>query len=424
MREAAGQWKILGLLAVFSLVNYSVRTNVSVAAKFMMPDLGLTQVQIGQIFSAFMLAYALFQIPAGVIGDRFGPRIVLAVAAASWSLLTFLTGSVPGIVVTSASGILFSLFLLRFLLGATEAATYPVATRAIASWVPSNRRSFANSIVIAGMAVGSACTPPLIAWMMVTRGWRESLYVTAVPPFLLAFIWWRYAGRLAASVPSRLEKRSSDTTGAPVTSWLALLHNRDVTLLSVSYFLESYIQYIFLFWFYLYLVDVRGFALVQSGFLTSLPYVVSGVSMPLAGFLSDRLSERHGRRFGRCVVVLTGFFASAGFLAACAGAPNPWVAVVGVSLSVGFVLATEGPFWSTATDISLRHAGAAGGVMNTAGNLAGVAAASLVPILVRYRGWSSVFVSSSILSAIAGLLWLLIRFPRAARETGNEETSN
>src|SRR6478735_7924053 len=120
------RWRIVALLAGFSLVSYALRTNISIAAALMRTDLHLTQVQLGRIFTAFLLGYALFQAPAGALGDRFGPRAVLTVAAAIWGIATVLTGALPG-AIGGAAGTMAVLVGVRFVLGAAEAATYPVA---------------------------------------------------------------------------------------------------------------------------------------------------------------------------------------------------------------------------------------------------------------------------------------------------------
>jgi ACS family glucarate transporter-like MFS transporter len=163
---------ILALLAGLSLVSYLLRSNISIAAKFMKPELGLDDIQMGQVFSAFMLGYALFQISGGWFGDHKGPRLVLALAAALWGAATLLTGLVP------ALGAFALLLGIRFLLGAAEAATYPVAGRAVANWFPLSERTFANAVVIAGSTVGMVFNGPLVSWLMESRGWRSTFYVT------------------------------------------------------------------------------------------------------------------------------------------------------------------------------------------------------------------------------------------------------
>ena len=417
VRSAGDRWDIPVLLAGFSLAAYMARMNVSIAAKFIMPEFGLNQIQMGQVFGAFMLSYAIFQIPAGLLGDRFGPRSVLAASGIAWGILTILTGLLPGVLITSAAMVVGVLLAIRFLLGAAEAAMYPVAARAIATWIRAPQRAFGNSIVVSGMAVGSACTPPLISWLMVHWGWRQAFYYTAALPVLLAIAWWkRVPGRaayleLVARVSAHSERSRSHR------HWFLLLWNPNIWLISFSYFLESYVQYIFLFWFFLYLVDIRHFTLMKSGFLSSLPYIVSMVAMPTAGYLSDRLARLWGKRRGRCTVVMVGFVSSALLLLVGAESRNAYVAAVAISFSVGLLLSTEGTFWSTVTDISGEHAGAAAGIMNTAGNLAGVASTALVPVIVQRYGWLSVFVSSALLSMVGAATWLLIRFREQGTST-------
>lgn len=177
--------------------------NISVAQHFMVPELGLSDMQVGQIFSSFMVGYALFQVPAGVWGDRRGPRFVLTVAVLSWGLLTLLTGLVPGLVVRGASAAFVSLLILRFMLGVGEAAMYPVAGRVVANWMPLAEHAFSNAVVMAGNTVGSALAPPLIAYLMQTFGWRFSFYLTGIFPFGIAVLWWWQARGLRGTAPGR-----------------------------------------------------------------------------------------------------------------------------------------------------------------------------------------------------------------------------
>ena len=133
--------------------------NISVASPYMMAELHLDKIQMGQVFSAFMLGYALFQVPWGVFGDRIGPGVTLAVAGSIWAVTTMLTGLAPGILVPAGTASLVALMGIRFLLGVGQAAAYPLASRAVASWLPSSRRALSFSALIVGMAIGSAFTP-------------------------------------------------------------------------------------------------------------------------------------------------------------------------------------------------------------------------------------------------------------------------
>ena len=415
------------MLAGFSLVSYVLRTNISVAAKFMMPELGLSEVQMGWVFSSFMLGYAIFQIPAGLLGDRKGPRLVLALAALLWSATTLLTGLIPGLILTSSIGALVSLMMVRFTLGAAEAATYPVASRAVATWMPVAERAFANSIVIAGSTVGLVFTPPLIAWLMVTRGWRETFYVTSVLGLMMAFLWWRYAtdqpekhtkvGQAELKLINT-GKNAGKTEGAQAryASWWGLLRNRNLGLICLSYFLDSFVLFIFIFWFYLYLVNERGFSLLKGGVFNSLPYVFGMVMIPASGRLCDYLSVRLGRNQGRRLLATGCLTFSAVLLMVGAKAAEPYLAIVCLSLSVGFLMSTEGPFWASSIDVAGPHAGTAGGIMNTAGNAGGVVSTAIAPILVQQFGWFATFAFCSALAVLAGLIWLFIRVDQTADE--------
>ena len=149
---------MVALLFGFCFVSYMERVNISIAIQLMMPDLALTKGQASFLFNSFLLGYAIFQMPAGWLGDRFGPRIVLAVSALCWGLLTVFTGLLPAAKTHSVTEILLTGCLLRFLLGATEATTFPVATRAIFQWVSEEKRAFCNSLLFVGTSTAAAFT--------------------------------------------------------------------------------------------------------------------------------------------------------------------------------------------------------------------------------------------------------------------------
>ena len=403
---------VVVLLSAFSLMGYVLRMNISVASPFMMADLGLDKIQIGRVFSAFMLGYALFQIPWGVWGDRLGPGRVLTAAALVWGATTLATGIVPGWIVPTGAAALVSLMAIRFLLGVGEAAAYPVASRAIAAWLPESRRATSFSSLIVGMAIGSAFTPPLVSWIMVTAGWRASFAIGAAVAFGLAFVWHRAAG----SRFDRVAVREEAAVARPSRSWRAVLTDRNIAMVSVSYFLDSYVLFIFVFWLYTYLVEQRGFSLLQSGFATGLPFMIAIVLAPGAGWLSDRLCQRLGRSWGRRIVAMVALTLSAIFLLVGVDVASAWQAVAGLSLAVGCLLCTEPAYWGASMDLGGAEAGTAGGIMNTAGNLGGVVSTALVPVLAERFGWRVAFGSAAGLAFGAALLWLLVRVGERPRD--------
>jgi ACS family glucarate transporter-like MFS transporter len=397
--------------------------NISIAAKFFVPEFGLTQIQIGQIFASFMLGYALFQLPAGILGDRWGPRRVLTMAAVWWGTTTLLTAIVPGIFARTAIGAFGGLIAIRFLLGVGEAATYPVATRAIANWIPPSGRGLTNAIVIAGATMGAATTPPLVSWLMVTYGWRASFYITGFIAFFLAVVWWLFssdAPRVSAiaGVPAGASEGKADSLdrlpgnrllGIP---WAAILGKKDMWLLSISYMFDSYLLFIFIFWLYTYLTDVRGFSLLRGGLFASLPFVCGTIMTPIGGYLCDHFCIRFGALRGRRIAPVACLLFSGLFVFLGAKVSNPYIAIAVLSLSAGFIESTEGAYWATSADIGRNFSGAAGGMMNMFGNFGGVISTALVPILVKHFGWLVALGSGTVTATIAALLWFWVRTSR------------
>jgi ACS family glucarate transporter-like MFS transporter len=403
-------WPWVGLLCATATASYLCRVNISIAGAQVMEELGLTQAQMGRVFSAFLLGYALFMVPGGVVADRWGARGVLELASWWWVVATALQVAVGwaslGGAATSA---LTTLMALRFLLGVGEAPTFPAAGRAVSQWIPPASQGRANGLVIAAIAVGSAIAPPLLSSVMVRWGWRAALGVSALPAVVVAVAW-----RMAAT-PVAL------VSGAPTSSTARVdgshsLRSRDFVLLTISYALQGYVGYIFVFWFYLYLVQERHFDLLRGAFLSSLPWLLSIVSIPLGGLVSDRLSARYGLTLGRRAVPVCGLALAGAFLSLGARATNGYLAALYLALSTAFVLCVEGPFWATMMEIAGHRSGVGGGIMNMGSNVGGLISPALTPLLAEVIGWENALHTAAVLSLVAAVLWLGIR-PAAAVST-------
>jgi ACS family glucarate transporter-like MFS transporter len=256
--------------------------------------------------------------------------------------------------------------------------------------------------LIVGMAIGSAFTPPLVSWVMVHAGWRISFYLTAVIALALTVCWIAFGWGTGRQIDG------GTSPYAPRGSWLTVLKDRQVALMSLSYFFDSYVLFAFVFWLYIYLTEQRGFTVMQSGFYTALPFAVAIPLVPMAGYLCDLLAARHGA-WGRRAVGMTGLGLSAVFLVVGINVASPAQALVGLSLAVGFLLCTEPAYWSTSMDLGGAYAGTAGGVMNMAGNLGGVVSTALMPILVSHFGWPFAFISAAGCALVGAALCLLVR---------------
>ncbi len=413
------RWVILALLFMASFVAYVLRTNMSIAGDSIMADLGLSKIQLGMVFSAFAWGYAIFQFPGGIFGDIVGPRRALAVIAVLWGILTLLTGLVPGTTVASTALILTTLVVLRFLVGVVQAPLFPVTCGGmIGNWFPVSGWAFPNGLTSTGLTLGAAATAPLIVWLMATFGWRWSFIVTAPLAFLIAALWWWYA-RDNPAEHRRVNKKELEliNLNRPLPEaaikdkmdWKRVLKNRDILLLTASYFCMNYVFYIFFNWFFIYLVDVREFAIMEGGYFAAAPWIVGAVAASAGGLWCDRLCKRIGPRWGCRIPGIVGLSLVAGLLFLGATAENPYLAVVFLSLSFGCTQLTEGAYWAAAISVSGKHASAATGIMNTGGNVVGGIGALLVPITAEKFGWVPALATGSVFALIGVVLWLFVR---------------
>lgn len=416
------RWHVLFLLFVASFVAYVLRTNLSIAGEQMMTDLRISKVQLGMVLAAFAWGYGIFQFPGGVLGDLLGARRGLALIAVCWGVMNLLVGLVPGQSLASPTVILVSLVVLRFLMGVAQAPIYPITGANICNWFPESGWAFPNGLTNAGLTLGSAATGPLIAWLMETVGWRQSFVVTAPLAFLVAAVWWWYARDYPTEhrsvSPTELQLIDRNRTPAAEMArargaWKLVLRDREILLLTASYFCSNYVFYFFFNWLYIYLVDSRGFRALEGGYYAAAPWITGAVGATLGGLVCDRLCTRLGMRWGCRWPSILGLVLAGGFMGAAALSPSPILAVVFLSLCLGCQQFTEGPFWAATIAVGGRHCATACGVLNTGGNVVGGIGALLVPVTVSVLGWGAALATASLFAFGAAALWLFIRADRA-----------
>jgi ACS family glucarate transporter-like MFS transporter len=383
------------LISVITVID---RVNISVAAKYIMPEYDISQVQMGTIFSAFIVGYTFFFIPGGWLGDRFGPRLVLTVALLVWSLLTVLTAWAGDSFLASWFGVVGAFLCIRFLFGLGEAPAYPNANRLVANWFPLTEKALAASVSLAGAGVGAMIAPPLVAWLMVGWGWRVAFYVTGIAGVFAAAVWYSYSRDYPEEHPrvngaelrwirredGSLPTRSTDS----VTPWHALLSSRDLWLMIVSYFSLTYITYTYLSWFYLYVVNELHFSVQSGAWLSTIPFATIAVFSPCGGMLSDLIVKHYGLRYGRVGVAFTGFLLTALFIHFGAIATNPYAVVILLALGHGFLYMVGAVYWAIVIDIAKGCAGTASGILMTCGHVGGIVGPTLFPLLAQWFSWT------------------------------------
>ena len=408
------RWFLVFWLFVLSAVAYLDRVNLSVASAKIAEEFAVSNVQLGFVFSAFLLGYALFQTPAGWLADRFGPRRVLTGGVVWWGVFSALTA----IITHRISNVVLALLLLRFLLGAGEAIIYPASNQFVARWIPRNERGKANGFIFAGVGIGAGVTPPFISFLMLHYGWRSSFLVSALIGFAAGSVWFIAARDTPEAHPSvssgelTLIQNGVVNDGTPENDglllWSRILSSRNVWLLSLAYFCYGYVAWIFFSWFYLYLARVRGLDLKASALYATLPFLAMAVCSPLGGGISDALVKRFGPRLGRCSVAVLGFLLTAIFIILGSAAHDTRVASFVLAGGAGSLYLSQSAFWAVSADLGGRSSGSLSGFMNMANQIGGMITVSLTPFLADSFGWSAGFSVAAVAACLGAIAWLFV----------------
>jgi len=421
------RWVLIFWMFVISAISYLDRVNISIAGGSIAKEFGLDNIQLGWVFSAFVLGYALFQAPGGRLADRYGPRRVLLWGTVWWSLFTALTALVP----SGRAGVLAILIGVRFVLGLGEAVVFPASNRLVANWIPSQERGIANGLIFAGVGAGAGITPPLITYIMVTYGWRWSFWVSALIGLAAGIVWLVLARDNPENHPWMTPGEARHITSGLSTAakqealpWRTILASKDVRAVSLSYFCYGYVAYIFFTWFFIYLSNVRGLDLKSSSYYGMLPFAAMAVCSPLGGFISDRITKARGKRPGRCGIGVFGFGLAAVFIFLGIQAQDARLASIVLAGGAGALYLSQSSFWSVTADIGGRSAGSVSGVMNMANQIAGALTASLTPLLAKHFGWTTPFMVAAALCVVGSLTWLRVNPERQLSvQTGTKQSS-
>ena len=399
---------------MLSAVGFLDRTNISIAGPAIRSELGLDDIHLGWVFSAFLLGYAAFQVVGGWLAYRFGPRLVLAAGVLWWGLFSALTT----VASPHLAHALTLLILIRFSLGAGEAVTYPASNQFVARWIPVPERGRANGWIFAGVGAGAGLSIPVLTWIIGHHGWRAAFWFSAVAGVVVGLVWYLMARDTPEEHPlvsqeelSHIQAtrsaegvRQSDTP----SSWVAAIWNRNVIAMTLSYFTFGYVAWIFFSWFFIYMAQVRGLNLKASAFVSMIPFLAMTVCCLAGGVISDALSKKFGRRLGRCGIAVVSLVLTGIFLIIGSHVRGPYTASIILAGGAGALYLSQSSFWAISADISGARAGVVSGVMNMGCQIGGAVTASLTPYIAIRFGWTSAFVFAAILAVAGGILWLLV----------------
>jgi ACS family glucarate transporter-like MFS transporter len=414
-RTSQVRWLLVFWLFILSAVSYLDRVNISIAGGSIAEAFRLSDIQLGQVFSAMLVGYALFQTVGGRLADRFGPRRVLAGGVMWWGIFTALTAMVPARI----AGALFMFVAVRFLLGAGEAVIYPSANQFIARWIPITERGIANGWIFAGVGAGAGLTPLIVTYIMVHYGWRSSFWVCSIIGFAAGAVWFLIARDTPAEHPgvsasemalirSGLTQPESKNDPKALVPWRAVIQSKEVLAVTLSYFCYGYVAWIFFSWFYRYLAKVRGLDLKASAFYTMLPFLAMLVCCLLGGTINDRLTKRFGPRAGRCGLAAFAISVAGIFIAFGSQVQSARLASVVLAGGAGALYLSQSSFWSVTADIAGASAGSVSGFMNMGNQIGAALTASLTPWIAARFGWTTSFLVAAGLCVVGALSWLVV----------------
>jgi len=426
--------RVLAFAFLLAVVTYLDRICISAAAPFIMEDLHLTILQMSAVFSAFTLAYSLFEIPSGWLGDVRGPRSVLTRIVLWWSAFTMLTGAARGYQ---------SLLAIRFLFGAGEAGAFPNIARSFSQWFPIRERGRANGVMFLGSRMGGMLSAPIALQLVAGWGWRASFVAFGVLGLVWAAAWHAWyrdrpedhpgvgaeelawiRGRMPyptpdptpGPTPGRVRYPTPDPAPDPTpgtapatTPWAALLRSRNLYAICAMYFAFGYGLYFYFTWLPTYLIKELGFSLFSGGLFAALPFLLAGIADIVGGWLTDVLARQRGLRAGRCHLGFGAFLTCAAFLFASTIVPSPILKAILIAMALASADLALGACWAVPIDIAPNHAGVITGFMNTLGNIGGLIGPLVVGYAVdRWHSWTFPFYITALVYAGGAVAWLAI----------------
>ncbi len=407
------RWQVLIWLVAGGVINYIDRASLSIAAPEMIRELGLTRTQIGLMGTVFSWTYAIMQLPAGWVIDRFGAKRAYAVAMIWWSLATYLTG-----VVGTISGLL----VMRALLAVGEAPCWPTSAKITAAWFPKKERGFATGIWDSSSKWGPALAPSILVALMVTFGWRSLFHVAGFVGIVFALLFLFLYREPDKS--KRLSKeefafiKAGGGTGMPVGStggeWRGLFKSRSVWGMILGYFCAIWLWNLFLVFLPLYLLDRFHISLAQMGVYASIPWIGGAVGEIVVGYLTKKMVDKG---MAEPIDAKRMMIAICGVGAALSAVALPFSTSLGMTITLmtfglAFLASIIGAAWALASDVAPKSAVASvSAIQNFGGYFGGAFSPVVAGLIVDKTGsYELALVSGGVIAGCSALFyWFMVK---------------
>jgi MFS transporter, ACS family, glucarate transporter len=409
------RYRVVAFTTSLAAVTYLDRVCIAMVAPEMMRDLRLTSIQMGYVFSAFTLAYALFEIPTAWWADRVGSRLVLTRIVLWWSAFT---------IVTAGAFSYATLLLVRFLFGVGEAGAWPNAARVFTRWIPLRERGRVQGIFFAGAHLSGGLTPILVAYLMTFLHWRAIFFIFGCIGFVWALTWHRWFRDEPRDHPSvgPVERDLIESSRGLMSDhggvWSDVFRTRGLFPLCLQYLANTYGFYFFITWLPAYLSKSRRMANAELAIFAGMPLLLSVLADIGGGLTTDAISRRFGLRAGRCGVGGVAYLFAT--MAMLSGTLVGDARIAGILIALGGAASmfTLAPAWATAIELGGRSSAVLSATMNTAGQIGGILSPIVLAYIVdRFGNWSMPLHILSALYFMAAICWIFINPTAASQRT-------
>ena len=409
-------WHIMPIVFITYSLAYLDRANYSFAAAAGINEVqGITKGKSSLLGSLFFLGYFFFQIPGAIYAEKRSVRKLIFLCVLLWGACATLTGLVSNIPM---------LIIIRFTLGVVEAAVMPAMLIYISNWFTKSERSRANTFLILGNPVTVLWMSVLSGYLIQALGWREMFILEGFPAVLWAFYWWKTARDKPQQVNWLTQQEKDDLNEImvneqknikPVRNYAEAFKSRNVILLCAQYFCWSIGVYGFVLWLPSIIRGASNMGMVQTGWLSSVPYLAATIAMITVSWLSDRMQNRKLFVWPMLLIGAICFLGS--FLL---GTDNFWLSYTLLVIAGASMYAPYGPFFAIIPEMLPKNvAGGAMALINSMGALGSFIGSWVVGYLngaTGSPGASYIFMGSALFVSV--ILTLIVK-PNADEQSAH-----